>query len=1051
MPRHRLLTLGAIVAALALLAVTLIFGRGGGEDARRDPLAERHTPSATPDVSTRFDPDRAIGEGQRDGLLVEDLRDGHYRMRGEDRETLLFYDRVRPREGDVIDVTGPIVQMFFGPGRVVEIRAEQCTLEAPDNEPRRGRFEGGVEVTIYEAGDGERVDLASTRHIQLRAHVDAAEFDMELGHMESTGPVTLLGPRVAFVGEDLSLTYNPLRRQLQRLVVQRGESLHLRRAPASAPASGTAAGGGDARPPSMLAASSPSDDSTPPAAAAPDASEVADAGPWYRARFQREVRIEAEGTAGGEAAFAADTLEAVFQFAGVRSGDDEAAAARVDGGGRLMPEPTIQLVSDVPASPAPAPASAPAPAAGGADLQWDVDEAEVVITWVGRLHIEPEPTPPAEDASRGDVLLRLVGGPATARLADGQSLTAPEITYLAGPGRLRAAGSEAVPVTLRDAGLGTAVGRRLMLDEQAGRGELTGPGRLTMQRGGEQVTTPAATPAADADADLEALEVTWVRELALAFDPRGAREGRSGAGGGDGAAGLGTLRRASFVGDVAVAHEQFDLIGGQVDVIMAPAVGVVEAIEAHEAVSLRARQVDNAAEQADADADDVSLVDAAWLRLELDAEADEATPRRLLARDGVRVRHAELDLAADRLDATLAPGEGGGTVTLAQVEAEGAVDVHVAAVAGRPDSRLRGHRLVVDPAAERLALSGREGEPASIERPGETLTGQDIHLAAGDQTGQLEVRGPGTLAADLDDAEGGRLTVAWTRSLTFDDATGDALVLGSVRAGTLGDTARTELRSETLRLALDPAGVVEPGGEPGAEGRLRWLQAEDGARLTAERWEAAGGDEPVSSFRMDGPTIRFDQREQMVTVPAAGTMLVVDARPAEAAEVGDVAGEVAGARFTGRGSTLFTWADSLALDAAANNVTMSGQVQMVHLPAGEQHEFQLDAGELVADLEQTGGLARWRDSEAVSPEIRFVRGEGRIAIRHAGRTITGADHLLYDGERERVELWADAGRMVEVRDADRPVAMPPARRLIWDLARDRFEARDLGPGIVPVE
>jgi hypothetical protein len=119
-------------------------------------------------------------------------------------------------------------------------------------------------------------------HRRWQLRLEEADFDLQLGRIESEGPVALDAPRLLFRGRGLELVYNELRGHLEWLKVREGDELRITGDP-------TRPGPSSARGPAGL-----SEPGTPgPPAGEPD-SDTAPAPVRYRARFTGNVRIESE-------------------------------------------------------------------------------------------------------------------------------------------------------------------------------------------------------------------------------------------------------------------------------------------------------------------------------------------------------------------------------------------------------------------------------------------------------------------------------------------------------------------------------------------------------------------------------------------------------------------------------------------------------------------------------------------------------------------------------------------------------------------------------------
>ncbi|MEX0654208.1 MAG: hypothetical protein WDZ31_00895 [Phycisphaeraceae bacterium] len=1077
MAKRLLLIVIATAAALGLFVVTLLVGPADeGDPAQRGPRREGPV-----EVVPEFDPDRITSGQLANPELVQEVRQGVYRYPGDDRTTLLFYERFTPGPHGVLEVEQPIAQVYFSPERVLEIRADACTFVAPDNQPRGGDFRGNVVVTLFETVDGSPVAFDNPDHVQLRTHLDDVSFDLDLGQLESDGPVDMTGREVTFRGRGLSLIYNELRRRIERLEIAEGELLRF--APQRQPATADAA----EDPPGPVSSVTRSEDANDTsdvdanADAHPADTDEADAPPFYRARFERAVEVDAEG---GTVQIAADVLDAVFTL---RSSDWNASANRpapgpgptqaatasaAEGVADITPGPDIDP-TDVDAAAAP-------PTAEAVEHELAVGEVDedraVTIRWQGPMVLEPEPRPDAALAGPDDVLLRLVGQPARLETAEGEQLAAREIEYLTRTGHIRATGTEQAPLHLRTADVGELQAIALEIDQVAGTGRVEGPGWLAS----------AAVEHGDEADEPDALRVAWRDRLDLRFHRHAA--------GDDAADRLAGLEAAQFHGQVHVDHADFQLDAGQLALHMTAPDGDagrqnIRTIEATDTTRLtttalpqgRAASVARADAEVDPNADAPhATLESGSLTVAFDVDAQgDARARQVIAHDAVTVNHPDWRLAAGRVEAELADDEideaiidvGSARGNLRRLTAERDVEF----IRHEDSTEGAGHRMVVDIPADQLELFSDpevEDVPARVIRPDATLAGPHLILRQLDRS--VQVQGPGWLDVNLDpDDPTARLMVNWQQSMHYADDAGAAHVVGDVNARSETATNRTRLTSQDLRFELADADEIDeamiddrPDDLDAALGRreVRFATARDDALFTAETLDPDTGDR-LSRLRLEGPLISFDGSAEQVQVIGPGRMLIEDHRPQTPTPEQTPASEEqrdedrdddasppdtpdTPLAFSGRGATLFLWQRQLTLDAAANDVLFEQGVQMIHRPTGEQDVLQLDANRLLADMAETGGLANWTAGDAPDPDLRLIRADGTVRILHAGRTIE-TDHLQYTADDQIVRLWAEPGREVHVTRRDQPTGFS-AESFWWDLARDRFEARRPGPGIVPL-
>lgn len=1082
---------------------------------RAGEAGEPGEPDAADDLAPVFDPDRVISRDQlTDRQFFDDVGGGYTLIEG-DRRILMTWHRLTPRPQGVSDVVEPDTWVFLGPRRVLRITAEEGTLVAPRNEPREGRLVGDVVLTLYDARDHEHIDLDSLRDVRFRVHLDEAEFDLELGHVESDTDVELVGRRVAFRGRGLALTYNELRNRIERLQVDEGESLRFRRdLEAPRDGNGPRAAIHPPRPRVRLASVGDptihfADDADVENASPPD--DINEPVQFYRATFHDAVRVTS-----GEGAMdmAGDELEAIFSFEADPGGGEASSGGPRHAAARSAPRAPVH-----PTSARGDDTVTPAESAGASDEStlFTPRSDDVVLRWDGPLVMVPTDAPPSDFAGPEDVLLTLSGAPARARTGDDEAIAARTLDYLTSIGRLRAERGDADPVKLSGPRLGTLTGERLEIDQSRGAGHLLGPGALY---------APINADAAHADHadEPEALRLEFTDRLNLTFyldetptdtdtdadtdnetdtdadtdPPRAAGPPR-----------LRGLRTATFHGEVTATHPEFDLRTRQLDAALADpdaddhdGRGTLRRLDALGDVMLTAHPAGQPPLDLEADALTIDVV-------------GDARPRRIVGRGDVHTRQPDQRLWADVLElefaeAARADGDDDGTdrAELKRMIATGDVRIEL----DEPATQLFGRRVVAEVARDHIELFGREAPDdwvngdagdtalARIVSEDAVLAGEHIVMRQREQA--VSVDGHGWFDARLDDEESADdLRVTWARAMHYDDAVGHARFLGDVRADTRDAESRAWLTTDDLQLHLASAGATddadvatdadEPavgnathGGAPGVAGqrRIRSATAQGESRFAAEQFEPDG--QLRTKLRLEGPLISFDGEDERVQVVGAGRMFIDDRRPPRDGgadegvdERADADGSPAAVSFTGRGETLFLWQRQMTLDGAADEMVMERTVQMLHQPAGEQDLMQLDAQRLLARFAEgdsesgvevetevgpepdgargehagaAGGFAGFGGGGGTDPVVELIRAGGAVRVVHGPRTVT-SDHLQYTRADQRVRLWAEpgTGRSVRAHHADQPTGLS-AEQMIWELERDRFEATDVGPGIVPL-
>ncbi len=1008
----------AVIAAGVLLAITLLMGPAG-------PAEQKAAGPIDPDdLPTGVSPAQLLAENGGPLPTQGAAGEGRLTRVDDDRVTMLTWQTIEPSEAGVYDVGSPRVTVEFSPSRVLTVTAEEATIIAPDGAFRRGEFRRDVVVTFYDT-DAAEADLQGTRDIQVRVFLDDdAAFDLELGQITSTGPLHLTSSVADFKGRGLSLKYNQLRERIERLIVEQGEVLRFASESEGVPRDRDA----------QITDDGPTRDDDAPAQAEGDDRD--DRAPqFYRARFQNDVHV----VTGGEdpqrqAELRGDELEVTFALAPGSS--STSTEDRRGSRASVPPSPapaneTAATESQNPVSQTPAPRS----------LLPQRDD-DVIVTWSGPLVLRPmlgedSPTDPAH------LQLALLAGdqqPATILTARGDHITGASVAYQQIGENLLAAGDDTHPLNIRSQELGELTGTRLELSQETGIGVVLGPGRITAH-----ATPPEDAEqdnAAEGDADPHAAAtpstIAWADRLDLRFfvDEQA-----------DSGQRLAALEHVTFLGQVQTRHEDYTL--------------------------------------------DAAKVEVAFTRA--DDEPRRSSPSLLLARGDVAASQTGMTFTAQKLDVTLAPratddaratdeppGDDPltGDLEVARIVAEGAIEVTL----DEQDATVTASRLVALPPQQTVELFGSGETLAVLAQPEGRLAGRRILLNQATQ--QVSVEGPGDFAHRLDEQDPDAvLAVVWNDRMAFDNQAGEAAFFGAVRAHSVEGQDTSELTAKQLKLSFEPQPMEQPEDErpavaaPGPQ-RIRALDATGEVAFSATTTDPdRPRGLPRSRLLLEGPRLTFTNTDgvEQVKVLGRGRMLVEnyenkpqpraqnrsaqapnqppDLPPDQDPEAApDPENETSAdpVNFAGHGATLFLWTGSLTLDAAANDMTIRDDVQMIHRPQDDEEigVVQLDCQLLYADLTETGGLTAWSREGTPDATLRLVEATDTVRLSQRDRQVS-SDHLRYTAADRVVTLWS-AEQPVELIDEAGGSSMT-AEALKWDLANDRFEALKLRSGIAPIK
>ncbi|MCC5828380.1 MAG: hypothetical protein JJU36_02935 [Phycisphaeraceae bacterium] len=222
--------------------------------------------------------------------------------------------------------------------------------------------------------------------------------------------------------------------------------------------------------------------------------------------------------------------------------------------------------------------------------------------------------------------------------------------------------------------------------------------------------------------------------------------------------------------------------------------------------------------------------------------------------------------------------------------------------------------------------------------------------------------------------------------------------------------------------------------------------------------------ELLRRFNLRGTSIQLDTRTELLNVEGRGSMLYQDLETPDQAEersAADTARDRAPGtelNITGSGDTLWTWRGGLRADFRANDLMVRRDVVMSHRPSGDGEVMHLYAHTVHADFEkkadsgsESGQSASAAPPARELPRLMLVRAEGqdgasRVRLTWPSREIW-ADRMIYNAISRQVELSSEPTRYVQVVPRDDPT-MLTARRVRWDMDRDRLELIEPGPTTV---
>jgi hypothetical protein len=735
----------------------------------------------------------------------------------------------------------------------------------------------------------------------------------------------------------------------------------------------------------------------------------------------------------------------------------------------------------------------------------DPAPGQTTIRWRGALTVDPvAPDDPMMNRLEGpdDLLVVLHGRPVYVAVGDEQTLWAPSIEYQLSSGLLRVTGSDEEKVVFHAPDEAVRIETvAIVIDQGRAVGTLQGPGTIRALHAGDLMHSIKGDQVRPQRADRlpAGTVVQWRDVVDLSFyKPRGSKAD------GDEIR-IEALRQAVFRGQVRVQSEAFAMnterltvglsepgaSGQDVSELLAEGGVRVEAAAQEAAVGgdgllkVRCERLEVQLQR---------LADGQVLPTRLIARGADK-PVWATAPEGqltaatleVQLQEQDIDTAPARAMGVVAVGEAAGPdepalrpmpslpdavqeggdarerlgarLAARIVWAQGDVRIRMP----RQDALVYADRVVAEVTSQRIELFGSDEQPARAWRPDGSLVGQYMVYHKPSET--LRVVGPGRglffeeprpvlvrqRKGDPQARPAPLLDVAWQQSLDFDNRAGLAQCVGNVVVRTALETDTVHLTGHDLRVQLSPGTTAPGSGANGSEdpnaGILRQMQnsrrslhslsMSGSAKFLSEHWFDKPGGRLAGSVQIQGPVLRFDGRSEQVRVVGPGSMVFVDRRPSRQ---GGAANTLV--KFSGVGNTLFEWTGDLTLDVRHNDVLMRQQVQMTHLPPGEQEAMILDCQRLLVDLRATGGMHSWMGKNVPRPDLMSVRADDGVHVQHGDRRMQ-TDHLKYTDSDGLVQLAADRGKFTYLMDGNRSFH---AERMDWNLRTDRFEIVNIGAG-----
>ncbi|QDU34643.1 hypothetical protein KS4_27140 [Poriferisphaera corsica] len=402
------------------------------------------------------------------------------------------------------------------------------------------------------------------------------------------------------------------------------------------------------------------------------------------------------------------------------------------------------------------------------------------------------------------------------------------------------------------------------------------------------------------------------------------------------------------------------------------------------------------------------------------------------------------------------------------------------------DMKAFGERLVITGETQELIIAGTTQNLAVINHNDATITGEN-QIIWRNLTNNVFIPGKGSMQQTQSNPDKDTLTsITWNKSMTANLATGQAdfdgnvLLISDTKQASLTPTNPAnnqrkedvvELKTDTLNVkfstknntsntVLDQAkesstNTDTPLNNVVGNNKIQFARATGpSTKFTATTFGLNNANKRTTQFRFTlagNRDISFNGQNERINIIGPGNILIEDYQPRSPSSpqsTSTATNPIAGMQVTGEGKTVFTWQKSLTLDAARNDMLMVGSVFMIHEPASGSDTVQMDANRLYAKLNDAGGLGSWMSDEgSPQPDLQLIRADGNVKLQSSGYTIYSND-LQYTGADQLILLSSNEGEEVRVEGGKYPI--PPAKEMEYDVAKDRFTARDVTGGFVPI-
>ena len=702
---------------------------------------------------------------------------------------------------------------------------------------------------------------------------------------------------------------------------------------------------------------------------------------------------------------------------------------------------------------------------------------DVVMTWTGPLVLAPAPLgandqPPALLTNGNDFALRFSterpGGLAYMKLTDPDTkavAVCSTIEYAATTrtlGVLNGPGVDNVSIYAPDIGRAIIPSARINL--ASGVATVPGPGLLAALRGlpvGIDAPAEAGAAASPAPAQLpssHARQITWTDQADFQLRVVDGKVSTN-------------LQMATFAGRVLARDHTSSISGDGMRAEFAPAPTGSQAAQLRR-LNVQGNVVGVAGSK-NVDPAQHPPLDPYLRADELDvsfapvANSDDVEPTFAVAKGNAVAVSRDSLIRAGQIDARLGRPDPKGDLGVTDVVASRQVEFE------RTDGVFATADNIRADAVKRTAdLTGKR---VTVGRGASVIEGTRVRLD--DSASSLIVQGEGrflhTQIDAADTANPTKVVANWLKGMVYDDIRGTIDCDGDAGFSATSLTNVQRAQADQIRINITPGSGADRTTKVGDSvvGDRRVIRAEAvGAIVNRE----GGKNAKIESYRyaqpaqvgvqgpreqvmyIEAPRIVYDDAagngQGVFSTPAAGFAIVRDERAAQASAPangsaapgaqGGVTSPPLAQLGAARGTSRLAWQGSMNFNRSTGQLTMQKDVELAHLPPGASKATRMVASTVTATFgsggQNSSELTRAEASGAVYAETGPAGDQQKMV----------ADHVIYDALGGRAEAWADDTNRVTFYQDKRPTPVV-AKRMLWDLIKDRVEITEPAPIIAP--